>query len=332
MKTLAPSLDYPGHEEDDLKTIAQPLADSMTPRKTHRFMLVAVILFLVSFGVVAQFSKPLSAGIVDSAAALTIIAACAVGVERAIETFWTYIGLTQGSWWPLGPVREQLDGLISGLDASFEPFYQEAHATMQSLQQAETWAQDKLEAAAKDLDKIKKHVDELRQLPIDSQRVQLIAASASRSVEYFSKKYPEIKDAAELASFGIKGVDDFVATFKDNPGRRLISLFAGSIAGLVIAGVIGLDVFQAVLQTPAAAQAVRQSGPPGYPVQALPLQAYSSAWEQVRLMKPFGCSRNLRNCAPPKTLPSLCQDGNRIACRKRKEMINGQCDNERTFH
>jgi hypothetical protein len=256
MKTLAPSLGHPGHEAGDLKTIATPLAGSMTPRKTHRFMLVAVALFLVSFGVVAQFSKPLSSGIVSSAAALTIIAASAVGVERAIETFWTYIGLTQGSWWPLGPVREQLDGLISGLDASFEPFYQEAHATMQSLQQAETWAQDKLDAATKDLDKIKKHVDELRKLPIDSQRVKLIADSASRSVEYFSKKYPEIRDAAELASFGIKGVNDFVETFKDNPGRRLISLFAGSIAGLVIAGVIGLDVFQAVLQTPAAAQTV----------------------------------------------------------------------------
>jgi hypothetical protein len=221
----------------------------MTPTKTNLFIIVAIILFVATFGFVAQYSAPLKSGITSSAAALTIITASAVGIERALEAFWTYIGLTRGSWWPLGPVREQLDGLISGLDSSFEPFYQEAHATMQKLQQAEEWGQDKLDAAAKDLDEIKKHVDQLRKLPIDNQRVQLITASALRSVDYFSLKYPEIKEVAGLARFGIQGITNFVETFKDNPGRRLISLFAGALVGMIIAGSMGLDVFQAALQT-----------------------------------------------------------------------------------
>ena len=252
MKTLSSKLDH-AHQSDDPKAITTSVGGSMTPTKTNRFMLVAIVVFLACFGIVARYAAPLKSEMIGSAAALTIITASAVGIERAIEAFWTYVGLTRGSWWPLGPVREQLDGLISGLDASFEPFYQEAHTAMQKLQQAETWGQEKLDAAAKDLEKIKSHVDELKQLPIDSQRVQLIADSASRSVDYFSTKYPEIKEAAELASFGIQGVTDFVETFKDNPGRRLISLFAGAIAGLVIAGAIGLDIFAAVLQAPISA-------------------------------------------------------------------------------
>jgi len=131
---------------------------------------------------------------ISSTAALTIIAASAVGIERAIEAFWTYIGLIRGSWWPLGPVREQLDRSIRGLDSCFEPFYQEAHTVMQTLQQAQTWGQDKLETAAKDLEEVKKNVDQLRQLPIDNQRVKLIVNSASRSVDYFPKNTPRLRN------------------------------------------------------------------------------------------------------------------------------------------
>jgi hypothetical protein len=250
MKSLSPTFDHPTYESDNPTVSPKTVGGSITGPKTNRFTLMAVIVFLACFGAVAQFSARLSTEAISAATALTIITASAVGIERAIETFWTYIGLTRGSWWPLGPVREQLDGLISGLDKSFEPFYQEAQATMQKLQQAQTWGEDKLGAAAEDLDKVKKHVDELKKLPIDSQRVKLIVNSASRSVDYFSQKYPEIKEAAVLARLGIEGVTNFVETFKDNPGRRLISLFAGSVVGMAISGVIGLDIFQAVLGTP----------------------------------------------------------------------------------
>jgi len=229
--------------------IVKDFRGTMTPPKTNLFIIVAALLFVAAFAFVAQFSAPLQSSIASSAAALTIVTATAVGIERALETFWTYIGLTQGSWWPLGPVREQLDGLITSLDASFEPFYLEAQSTIQKLQQAEGWGEEKLNAAARDLEEIKKHVDQLQKLPIDSQRVQLIVASASRSVEYFSQKYPQIKETAGLARFGIQGITNFVETFQDNPGRRLISLFAGALAGMIIAGTIGLDIFQAVLQT-----------------------------------------------------------------------------------
>ena len=235
--------DQPTDSADDRKRL---ISDPTGP-----LVIAAGLLLLAAFGAVARYSTSLDFGTTSSAATLTIIATAAVGIERATEMIWTYIGLTRGSWWPLGPVREQLAALTSGLAESFEPFYQETQATLQSLQQAETWAEGKLQAAANDLEKIKKHVEEIQKLPIDSQRVQLIVNSAERSVKYFSRKYPEIQGTADLAKFGIQGVTDFVETFKDNPGRRLISLFIGALAGLAIAGFTGLDVFQVVLEEPA---------------------------------------------------------------------------------
>lgn len=254
MKTISYSPRSLNSNADQRTESVQNRGELVTHDITKPSIFAAVVLLLTFFGLVAHYSIPLNAGVTSSAAALTIIAAAAVGIERAIEMFWTYMGLTRGSWWPLGPVREHLYALISGLDESFEPFYLETQATLQRLGQAETWGEEKLAAAAKDLEKIKKHVEELRKLPIDSQRVQLIVNSAERSVQYFSRKYPEIQGAAELASFGIQGVTNFVETFKDNPGRRLISLFIGALAGLVVAGFTGLDIFQAILETPASSQ------------------------------------------------------------------------------
>ena len=58
------------------------------PARTSLFTLFAIGLFLAIFSRVAQFAHPLSSGGTSSAA---------VGIERTLETFWTYIELTRGS-------------------------------------------------------------------------------------------------------------------------------------------------------------------------------------------------------------------------------------------
>jgi hypothetical protein len=45
---------------------------------------------------------------------------------------------------------------------------------------------------------------------------------------------------------------DVVATFKDNPGRRLISIYVGAVFGLLVSGMLSLDLFAAALQRPTA--------------------------------------------------------------------------------
>ena len=43
-------------------------------------------------------------------------------------------------------------------------------------------------------------------------------------------------------------MNEFVQTFEDNPARRLMSLHAGAVLGLIAAGLLGLDAIQAVFE------------------------------------------------------------------------------------
>lgn len=98
--------------------------------------------------------------------------------------------------------------------------------------------------------------DELVALTPDNQRVQLLAAAASQNVTYIYNRVEEsskqLEDALDTATATINGLQEFPASFKDNPGRRLISLYMGAAFGLAVAGIFSLDIFQAVLDTPPA--------------------------------------------------------------------------------
>jgi hypothetical protein len=56
-------------------------------------------------------------------------------------------------------------------------------------------------------------------------------------------------EAVHIASHAVSGMTDFVSTFKDNPGRRLLSLYMGSVLGCALAGLLRLDVYRAILGT-----------------------------------------------------------------------------------
>jgi hypothetical protein len=95
----------------------------------------------------------------------------------------------------------------------------------------------------------------------------------------------------DLSGTAIQGATDFLATFKDNPGRRLLSIYAGCVLGLVVAGLLGLDVFRAVLDEPAGgatAQVARYASAPGRPEAAAADEHHGigdwpgSAWDWLR--------------------------------------------------
>src|SRR5207244_2208268 len=58
-----------------------------------------------------------------------------------------------------------------------------------------------------------------------------------------------------VAGVAVSGLTDFVATFKDNPGRRLYSVLLGVVIGVLVAAVFGLDLFAAIQSAPVAAGA-----------------------------------------------------------------------------
>jgi len=67
--------------------------------------------------------------------------------------------------------------------------------------------------------------------------------------EKFADLLTDADRATKVANTAIGGLQDFLATFKDNPGRRLISIYLGAILGLLVAGFFGLDVFAAATRS-----------------------------------------------------------------------------------
>lgn len=217
----------------------------MTSRLTAVLLFVMTILLAAAVIFAGFYPDAPNAGFASATAALGMITAVAVGIERVIEGFWTIVGLTKGSFWPFNVVGDQVNAMVSDLDTRLNPVVQEMEGHIATLQAAGEGAAERLKEARADLDKFKQQVGEMKKLAPDNQRVNLVAAAAFQNVSFLEKKYPAVVRSAEIANQAIAGVADFVATFKDNPGRRLVSIYLGAILGLAVAGFVGLDLFRA---------------------------------------------------------------------------------------
>jgi len=223
----------------------------LKPKQAGIVTLVGLLVLIGEFLVVAWFATPGHGGSTSSAAAIAVITAAAVGIERAIEVFWTVIGLLKDSWWPFGQFRKQLDTLVSQLDGVLKEYFDRAESTARTVRRNVADVGAEQQYITSELTRVRDQNAALQRnlglLAQDRQHVQLLAASAVSAVSYVERLLPEAQNEAAIAMQAITGLTDFVETFKENPGRRLISIFAGAGVGLLIAGTLGLDIFQAVL-------------------------------------------------------------------------------------
>jgi hypothetical protein len=205
--------------------------------------LVILLLFLL---VASNLSPPPIIAFASGTAAISIITASAVVIERILEAFWTYISNTKDSWWPLNEFSTHIEEMESDLDKRLKPVYENAREALEKKAIQVGMAKEKLDAAKKEVEDLEKNLDWIKKnLTVGNQRVQMVTTRAQANVEYLQALYPDIKDSANVASEAIAGMASVVAIFKDNPGRRLMSIVLGCLLGLIIAGLMGLDVFMA---------------------------------------------------------------------------------------
>lgn len=221
----------------------------MTKQQTQQFLIVATIVLVVGIVLMALFSRQTTPGLRDAAAALTIIASVSVGIERVLEGFWTYIGLTRNSWWPLNVISQEINTIASNLDQILEPFYQQLTKAVEDAKNAEQWSQEQLNAANKEIMDFQNFIVRLKSLAPGSQQATAIASIISQQVSNFQQKYKTLDNEATIAKLAISDFANFVVTPSDNLGRRFISLFLGIYLGLVVAGVLGLDLLQSIFTT-----------------------------------------------------------------------------------
>jgi len=231
---------------------------------------VALIIWLVVSAIVAGLIAPQkpNTGFPDSAAVLAFISLVAVSIERGIEGFFAVMAGPFGQWWPLNVVRDEFDrfeqqtnGLLTGVVAE----------TLEGLKAAkEAAAGDAMAVAAIQVaidDVVREHArlsaqfEDVRQkLPKGSSRLarvseinaslsmtlhqaQGVATEATTEAQRLLREAGDVADRASLV----------IASFQDNPARRVASLAIGAGLGMLVAGGVGLNVFAATLGTGAAA-------------------------------------------------------------------------------
>jgi hypothetical protein len=233
------------------------MEEIMTRNTTLLIALIATLALVAVMLLVARFVIPPNVNsFQDSATTLAFIGGAAMGIERILEAFWTFIGGVAGTYWPLNVINKQVQTLVVDLDSALKPFHEEALKKIETLKKASNIATEELERlnkAENEIGALKARFDDIKKLAPDNQRVQLLTAAASQNVAFLQEKFADLLTdadrATKVANTAIGGLQDFLATFKDNPGRRLISIYLGAILGLLVAGFFGLDVFAAATRS-----------------------------------------------------------------------------------
>ena len=214
----------------------------------------------------AKFSTPPNLGVpgtpgaagIDGGAAsmLAMVSIVAVGIERSIEVFWSMIGSFKNGWWPLPKIADAVEDLANETNRVAQPAFDAAVAGLEELKKGvgvakETKAALDAEIARirEDEAKFQKQIEQIASLSKNSQRVQLIATATFQAVNRLDAAYGKVNDevrkAFNDASQVTSGVSDLLAGFKDNPAKKIISIILGAVVGLLVSGIVGLDLFAA---------------------------------------------------------------------------------------
>lgn len=200
---------------------------------------------------------PGAAGIDGGAASmLAMVSIVAVGIERLIEIFWSMIGSFKNGWWPLPEIADAVEDLANETNRAAQPAFAAAIAGLEEIRNGVDVAEETRKALEDEINRVKadeeafkKQIQQIASLSKNNQRVQLIATTTFQAVNRLDAAYgrvnADVRKAFNDASQVTAGVSDLLAGFKDNPAKKIISIILGAIAGLLISGVVGLDLFAA---------------------------------------------------------------------------------------
>jgi hypothetical protein len=178
---------------------------------------------------------------------LAIITAAAIGIERTIETFWSLVGQLASGWWPFNKMLDRVTALEKDLKTQLATAQASVDAALAKAGGVVDDATQRLTQAQDEMAKLQNRIAELEKLAPGNQRVSLIAATVNQSLGMVAQYQPRIDFNMRLIDQSVAGLTDFVASFKENPARRIINIWAGAMIGLVLTYFVRLDVFFAVL-------------------------------------------------------------------------------------
>jgi hypothetical protein len=199
---------------------------------------------------VLLLGQPISATSTGAAAGvLAISTSLAVGIERVLEGFWTLMDQwsTRPSW-PFASEAKQLEDFANQFGAYAGPGLESARSLLATLQQV---APNEYERLKGDVDTLKAAVDAVASVQ-DPGALPAALAVAQASLRSLTLRIqnPAVRQQVQLASTGVAAIAQFADSLATNPGRKILSLFAGALLGLLVAAVLGLDLIHAALGAP----------------------------------------------------------------------------------
>jgi hypothetical protein len=219
--------------------------------RTGVVTIIGVIVLSIGCLVTGTWSPRPNAQFKDAAAALTLTAAIAVGIERLLEGFWTVVGQLANTWWPLNVPARAIESLVGDMDTALQPLFQQADAVLKQLGATGAKTQEELANAGQILAKLK---DRVKNLQPGGSDIQLNGALVRHGIDYLGRLDGQLSSVAKAASGDVNAALNFLVTFQNNPGRRLLSLLLGAGLGLAVCGTLGLDLIGAAAGVTSAAK------------------------------------------------------------------------------
>jgi hypothetical protein len=202
-------------------------------------------------------------GFADDAAVLAFLAATAVAIERTIELVWTLLSRRQGfgAWWPLNEVVDHVQRVEGETNQLVTSVLGAARRSLEQAREAGGRTQDEIARIERGITELNRQQERLAgklgtatQLAPGSPRLRLVAEVAddarrhiTRTTSAAGEARGEVRDQLDVAMNAIDDAVAFIGAFEENPARRIASLALGATLGVLVAGLLGLNVFVATL-------------------------------------------------------------------------------------
>jgi hypothetical protein len=188
----------------------------------------------------------------NAAAVIALVTGSSVAIERAIEALWTVLGLSGKGWFPLNIIGAHVRTILKPVNDALHPVMDKNGAFRIAVEKLEA---TKKSDVRKQLLQLNRSIRQLGTVVGEPQPAQLFAQAAQGAINELQQLCSTNRiafDATEISNAltaSSRDLGSFLTSFEDNPGRRMLSLYLGAIAGLGLARALRLDLFAAILQT-----------------------------------------------------------------------------------
>lgn len=226
-----------------------------------RFWGIVVGILVVSSVVGFLVAPESNAGFADAAAVIAFATMAAVGIERVLEICWTLIDQARslGAYWPMSVILPQIVAIESQTNTLLNPLFAQAKSALDTAKAGATGpALTQIEAHLSQLETTRTlmlaRVEQATSLAPGSARIANVSAAATAMSDEMEAALNTVGTATATVQIELEKVRlaadnalGIIATFGDNPARRIGSLLVGAALGALVAGAVGINLFAAIL-------------------------------------------------------------------------------------